>query len=114
MPEINFQNKTFTLVENSEKGAASSKTIFKYQQEGNLVTADYSGGVIKYGSIVARLEQDQLHMLYHCMTVDQELKAGKAIAKISFTKDKRIKLSLNWEWLGDQKDKGTSEYIELP
>jgi len=113
MSEINFHNKTFALVENSQKGAATSKTIFKYQQEGNLVTADYFGGAIRYGKIIARLEDNQLHMLYQCLTEEDELKAGKAVADISFNENKLIKLSLNWEWLGDKKEKGTSEYLEL-
>jgi len=40
------------------------------------------------------------------------LKAGKAIADISFTENGKIKLILNWEWLGDRKETGVSEYIE--
>lgn len=111
MPSFNFNNKTFTLVENSAEGSATSKTIFKYKQEGNLVTADYQGGGIKYGKIVAKLEDDILHMLYQCLTDEDELKAGKAIAQVSLN-EKKIKLKLNWEWLGDNPQKGVSEYIE--
>ena len=46
------------------------------------------------------------------MTIENELKAGKAVAKISFAKNGKIKLKLNWEWLGENQEKGTSEYIE--
>ena len=112
MFEINFNNKTFSLIENSEKGKVNSETIFKYKQEGNLVTADYSGGSIRYGKIISILEADTLNMLYQCLTTENELKAGKAIAEISFTENQKIKLKLNWEWLGDKNEKGISEYIE--
>lgn len=52
-------------------------------------------------------------MLYQCLTTENELKAGKAIAKISTTKNGKLKLSLQWQWLNEVGDKGVSEYIEL-
>ena len=107
-----LKNKTFTLLENSENGAASNQTIFKYQQDGNLVTADYFGGSIRYGKIIAQLKTNQLHMLYQCLTIDDELKAGKAIADISLDKNGKIMLKLHWEWLNKKEIKGTSFYIE--
>lgn len=112
MSEINFNNKTFSLLENSENGKVNSETIFKYKQEGNLVTANYYGGNIKYGKIIANLSNNTLNMLYQCITTENELKAGKAIAEISLTINNKMKLKLNWEWLGDKNEHGISEYIE--
>jgi len=113
MTNYNFHNKTFSLLENSSKGKVNSQTIFEYQQEGDLVTADYHGGTIRYGKIIAQLKDHQLHMLYQCLTTENELKAGKAIADISVTPTGKIKLNLHWEWLGNKTEKGTSEYIEV-
>ncbi len=113
MSAYNFDHKTFTLLENSAKGSASATTIFKYRQDGNLVTADYQGGAIRYGKIIARLEGEKLHMLYQCMTEAGDLKAGRAIADISMTADQKIRLQLNWEWLGEEEGKGVSEYVEV-
>ena len=112
MTEFNFNNKTFSLLENTKNGKVNSETIFKYKQEGNLVTANYYGGSIKYGKIIANLKNNKLDMLYQCITTENELKAGKAIAKISLTEDNKIKLELNWEWLGEKNKSGISEYIE--
>lgn len=112
MSEFNFNNKTFSLIENSENGKVNSETVFKYKQEGNLVTADYYGGTIKYGKIIANLSNNKLNMLYQCITTENELKAGKAIAQISLTNTNKIKLTLNWEWLGEKNESGISEYIE--
>ena len=112
-PVFNFHNKTFTLLENSEKGTVNADTIFEYQQDGNLVTADYHGGLIRYGSIIARLHDDKLHLRYQCLTTDDELKSGKAIANITYDKNERILLQLNWEWIGGVEGKGTSVYIEV-
>jgi len=112
MPQFNFDNKTFTLVENSEEGSATSNTIFHYRQNGNLVTADYQGGGITYGKIIAKLENETLDMLYQCLTDDGELKAGKAIAQIRLNRKNKIRLKLDWKWLTGTDQKGVSEYIE--
>ena len=113
MSKFNFDNKRFALIQNSESGQVSSETVFEYKQEDNFVTADYYGGTIKYGKIIAYLKDDELDMLYQCLTTDNQLKAGKALAKISLTDTGKIKLSLNWEWLTNGNEKGNSEYIEI-
>ena len=113
MDRYNFNNKTFLLVDNSKEGTVNHDTVFKYKQEGNLVTADYHGGTIVYGKIIALLEGDQLHMRYQCLTIGNELKSGKAIASISTSEEGKLKLSLEWEWLEGTNEKGTSEYLEM-
>jgi hypothetical protein len=112
MRKIDFNNKTFSLIDNSENGKVSSETIFKYSQEGNLVTADYYGGNVIYGKIIAQLRDNELHMLYQCLTTDNELKAGKAIAQIRFNENDKIVLKLNWEWLDGNQENGVSAYVE--
>lgn len=113
MAKFNFNNKRFALIQNSDSGQVNSETIFEYKQEGNLVTADYFGGTIRYGKIIAELKDDELNMLYQCLTTDNELKAGKAIAKISLTDTGKMTLNLNWEWMTHGNEKGKSEYIEI-
>jgi hypothetical protein len=113
MNRFNFNNKKFRLIENSVNGKVNADTIFEFKQEGNLVTADYFGGTIRYGKIIAILEDDKLRMLYQCLTTGNELKAGKAIAQISFMENGKMKLNLDWEWLGGGYEKGISEYIEI-
>lgn len=112
MQSFNFNNKTFSLLENSEKGTVNSATLFHYKQEGDLVTADYSGGSVVYGKIIAIHKGDTLDMLYQCLTTENELKAGKALAKVITTTTGKIKLKLNWEWLDKKGETGTSEYLE--
>ncbi len=110
---IDFKGKTFKLVENSENGTVNNETIFKYDQNDNIVTADYSGGTIKYGKIIGVINDDRLDLLYQCITTEDELKAGKAQASISFNEQGKMKLKLDWQWLNDKAQKGISEYIEI-
>lgn len=112
MKAIDFNNKIFSLVTNTDNGKVTAETIFEYKQEGDMVTANYYGGTIRYGKIIAILQNRQLNMLYQCLTTSNELKAGKAMADISFTENGKMKLNLNWEWLGSKNDKGVSEYLE--
>ena len=96
-----------------EKGKVNVDTVFEFKQEGNLVTADYTGGSIRYEKIISELKGQQLNMLYQCMTVDGELKAGKAIADIALNEHGKIMLKLAWKWLGDKREKGISEDLEI-
>jgi len=115
MEKFNLNNKKFTTVANSKDGKASSATVFHYRQKGKVVTAGYQGGDIVHGKIIAKLiGEDELEMLYQCLTTDDELKAGKAIAKMGYDDEGLIRLKLNWEWLDDSNQKGTSEYVEIP
>ncbi len=109
----NFNNKTFKLLANSSKGKATDETVFHYQQQDDRVTATYSGGSIVIGTIIARLSGDRLHMLYQCLTTDQELMAGKATAEIRLNEQAKIHLKLHWQWLEDKERNGISEYVEI-
>ena len=113
MNKINFNNKKFVLLENSNTGKVNSDTIFEYKQDGNMVTADYHGGTIKYGKIIAHVMNEKLIMLYQCITVDNDLKAGKSIAEISLNENDKIKLKLDWQWLTDDLTTGKSIYVEI-
>ncbi len=112
MSNYNFNNKVFLLVQNTDNGKVNSETVFKYKQDGNLVTADFSGGSVRYGKIIAFYEGDKLNMIYQMITIENDLKSGQAVAKISMTEAGKIKLNLNWQWLTTSNEKGQSEYIE--
>ena len=49
---INYNNKIFKPISNSENGETSSETIFHYKQVDNVLTSEYSGGKIKYGHLI--------------------------------------------------------------
>jgi len=112
IPEINFNDKTFRLLNNSTNGIANKETVFKYKQVDDLVSGDYFDGTIYLGRILGIVEGATLNIVYQCVTAEKELKAGKAKAQISFTEKGKMKLNVNWQWLNGDQSKGTSEYIE--
>ena len=52
-------------------------------------------------------------MLYQCLTIDNELKAGQAIANVIIHTNEKIELHLDWKWIGSHKGTGTSIYVEV-
>ncbi len=51
--KFNLDGKIFQSIENTENGEVSSETLFHYHQDGEIVSADYSGGnIIKIKFII--------------------------------------------------------------
>ena len=114
MLDINFDQKKFALIDNSKNGQVSSDTLFYYKQKGTLISAEYYGGSIAYGKIIALRKGDQLDMLYQCATTDGQLRAGEAKAAISLTPEGKIRLDLDWRWLNQEEAAtGKSTYLEI-
>ncbi len=112
LEDIDLGGRSFELVQNSKNGLVDDETVFYYKQEGDLVTAEYFGGKVKYGKIIAKKDGNELDMRYQCLTTAGELKAGRALAQIVLDEEERIVLQLHWQWLDDSKQKGYSEYRE--
>ena len=54
MPAFDFQGKTLRVVRNDDPGAeVNEDTVFHFQQEGDVVHADYLGGQVKVGKVNA-------------------------------------------------------------
>ena len=55
---INYDDRKFVSVENTANGEVSSKTFFEYKQEGNILSATYSGGEIVKGTLIGIVNED--------------------------------------------------------
>ena len=65
MNKINYDNRVFKSVSNSETGEVSQDTTFYYHQKDDLVWAEYSGGAVVFGTLIAKiLENSVLEMRY--------------------------------------------------
>ena len=72
----------------------------------------YAGGTIRTGQVVARRKDHcTIEMLYQCVTVSEELKAGRALARFSQMPDKTLCMHLDWQWLTGDQSGGVSEWI---
>lgn len=78
MSRINYDERNFVSVRNSASGEVSAETVFNYHQRGDLVWAEYRGGDIVFGNLIAKiLESGTLDMRYQHLNWRGELMTGK-------------------------------------
>jgi len=107
--KINYDNKTFASVRNSETGEVSSETVFHYHQKNNLVWAEYAGGEIVFGNLIAKVtDNDSLEMRYQHLNKNGELMTGKCFSVPETLSDGRIQLHEKWQWTSGDFSKGES------
>lgn len=111
---INYHNKVFKSVSNSDNGEVDSSTLFHYQQEGNIVTASYGGDGIKSGQLIAKVdEQGILTMRYQHINLDGDFKYGHCTSTPELMKNGKVRLHEKWQWDCDDCSKGESIIEEI-
>lgn len=114
MNEINYDDKIFASVQNSETGEVSGETRFYYRQKGDLVWAEYSGGAIRFGTLIAKVtENDCLEMRYQHLNKSGELMTGECFSTPEILADGRIRLFEKWRWTSGDFSSGGSIIEEL-
>ena len=112
---LDLNNRVFRSVANTDNGDVGAETRFDYRQDGDLVTADYRGGSIRHGQLIALMHDDgSLDMRYHHVTVTGEFKLGRCRSFPEILPDGRIRFSERWQWLSGDLSEGTSEIEEIP
>ena len=114
MMKINYDNKKFASVENSETGEISGETVFYYHQKDNLIWAEYSGGEIVFGNLIAKADEDgNLEMSYHHLNKSGEIMTGKCASTPELLADGRIRLYEKWRWTSGDFSEGESIIEEI-
>ncbi len=114
MTKINYDNRKFVSIENSETGEVSSETIFQYHQKETVVWAEYSGGEIVFGNIIGKTDkQGNLEIRYQHMNKNGELMTGKCLSTPEILADGRIRLREKWQWTSGDLSKGESIIEEI-
>lgn len=54
---INYNNRRFSAVNNSNNGETSHETVFHYKQVDSIVTAQYKGGKIIHGQLIGLVNE---------------------------------------------------------
>jgi hypothetical protein len=114
MMTINYNNRTFRSVSNSETGEAGAETLFHYRQEGRIVWAEYSGGQIVRGQLIAACGEDGvLEMRYQHINARGELMTGTCHSTPEVLPDGRLRLNEKWRWTSGDRSEGESVIEEL-
>ncbi|MBW1654200.1 n-acetylglutamate synthase [Flavobacterium quisquiliarum] len=106
---INYNNKTFKPVSNTENGETSNKTTFLYKQENNILTSKYSGGKIISGHLIGLVDDHgNIEMRYHQVNEKGELMTGICTSKPEILENGKIRLHETWQWTSGDHSKGNS------
>jgi hypothetical protein len=111
---INYNDKIFRPISNTENGETSNETTFHYKQVGNILSSEYSGGKILTGHLIALVDEEgNIDMRYHQVNINHELMTGVCKSKPEILNNGKIRLHETWEWTSGDKSKGNSIIEEL-
>ena len=112
---INYDGRQFRALSNTSNGDTSEATIFTYRHAGDVVWATYSGGTVKFGTLVASVAADgSLDMRYQHLDNGGTFKAGKCRSRLEVLTDGRYRLHEEWQWTSPETSAGHSVIEEVP
>ena len=111
---MNYNGKKFRPVSTTENGETSAETIFHYQQTGNILTSEYSGGAIVHGHLIGLVDENgNIDMRYHQVNENGELMTGKCSSKPEILPNGKIRLHETWQWTSGDQSAGDSILEEI-
>jgi len=111
---MNYNNKIFKPLINSENGETSGDTFFHYQQEGNILTSEYKGGKIRKGHLIGLVdEKGNIDMRYHQVNQKGELMTGICRSTPEIMENGKIRLHEEWQWTSGDGSQGRSILEEV-
>ena len=111
---ISYDNRNFRSIANSGNGEVGGDTIFHYHQDGEVVWAEYSGGEIIRGMLIAKVLADgSLDMRYQHINRRGELMTGVCRSIPELLSAGRIRLHEKWQWTTGDLSSGESIMEEI-
>ncbi len=111
---INYHNRKFKPVSNSDNGEVSNDMVFHYQQEDNVLTCTYTGANIVSGHLIGLVsESGSIDMRYHQINTNGELMTGTCQSTPEMMENGKIRLHESWQWTSGDQSKGNSILEEV-
>lgn len=111
---MNYHNKKFRLILNTENGELSSDMVFEYKQQGNIVHCNYSGINVQYGQLIGLVDSDgNIDIRYHQINNEGEIKTGTCFSKPKVLANGKIQLHEKWQWTSEDLSHGESLLEEI-
>ena len=111
---IDYDGRRFRSVENSDTGEVGPETVFGYRQDGDVVSATYEGGDVRFGTLVATADNEgNLDARYGHVNVSGELMTGECRSTPEVLPDGRLRLHEEWRWTSGDGSSGRSVVEEI-
>lgn len=105
---MNYNNKIFKAISNSDNGEVGSEIRFHYKQEGNILSCYYAGDEIVKGQLIGLVDEEgNINMRYQQINKKGELMTGICSSKPKIENGK-LYLYETWQWTSGDKSKGHS------
>jgi hypothetical protein len=113
-PAFHYDNKRFRS-RAAETATGGEGPIGHYHQVGDLVWAEFAGGMVRRGSLVGTCASDGVLTLAYCQVLTTgEVISGECRSFPERLADGRIRLREEWRRYGPAADIGVSYIEELP
>ncbi|GGZ15246.1 hypothetical protein GCM10007049_04140 [Echinicola pacifica] len=111
---MNYNNRVFRAISNSDNGEVSSDTEFHYAQEGRVLAGTYFGGSIKKGQLIGWVDDGgRIDMRYQHINNDGKIMSGKCKSVPEILPSGKIRLYEKWRWTSGDKSTGESIIEEV-
>lgn len=98
MKPFNFNALKMNAVETDPNGVINEHTIFTFEQDEDIVYAQYVGGEIIRGQLIGRITDDKLHFRYCQIDTDGNLDGGESYCDLQYSDDGLIQIIENFQW----------------
>ena len=115
MRTINYNERYFRSGANSPNGEVNAATTFHYRQDDDIIWATYSGGSIRFGTLVGRVLDDDgtLDFRYQHVNAADEIMTGQCRSTLTILPDGRYRLDEKWQWTSGDRSAGESVVEEF-
>ncbi|MCO6509658.1 MAG: hypothetical protein J5I65_02600 [Aridibacter famidurans] len=111
---VDYNGRVFKAIENSSSGEVSGDTVFRYFQGEKVVWAEYGGGEIVRGFLIATvLEDGKLDARYQHVNRSGEIMTGVCSTTPEVLADGRLRLHEKWQWTSGDGSAGESVLEEV-
>ena len=111
---MNYNNKIFKPVSNSDNGEVTTDMRFHYKQEDNILTCSYHGEQIKHDHLIGIVDSDgRIDMRYHQINSAGKIMTGICKSTPTTIPNGKIRLLEEWQWTSGDHSKGTSVLEEV-
>lgn len=112
--KINYHNRRFKPIFNSDNGVVSAGMIFHYQQTGNILSCSYNGENIIKGHLIGKVNPSGcIDMSYHQVNIEGQIMTGLCKSIPEILPNGKIRLHEDWQWTSGDKSRGKSILIEI-
>jgi hypothetical protein len=98
MSDISLDGRTLTAVANSEAGEVGGDTKLHFEQDGDRISARFSGGEVDDGYLLGSFDGQQWDIRYVQRNADGETATGHSVGEVELLDDGRVRVEDEWEW----------------